>query len=48
MCPWDLVWSMYLIEPKLFRLEKKADSFSIHIEDKQKIIESAEKYLSDW
>ena len=48
MCPWDLVWSMYLIEPKLFSLEKEPDSFSLHIKDKQKLIESAEKYLSNW
>ncbi len=48
MCPWDLVWSMYLIEPKLFSLEKEVDSFSLHIKDRHKFIESVEKYLSDW
>ena len=48
MCPWDLVWSMYLIEPKLFSLEKETDSFSLHIKDRQKFIESTEKYLSEW
>jgi len=48
MCPWDLVWSMYLVEPNLFNLEKETDSFSLHIKDRQTLIENAEKYLIDW
>jgi hypothetical protein len=38
MCPWDLVWSMYLLEPHLFNKTKNKDgSFTLHIKNIEKL-----------
>lgn len=48
MCPWDLVWSMYLVEPQSFTIEKKPDLIILHPKTKDTFLEMVRNHLAKW
>lgn len=48
MCPWDLVWSMYLIEPNLYRVEMADGIKILHITDGDVFLSRVLERLRKW
>lgn len=48
MIPWDLVWSMYLVEPQLFETYKHDWGAFIRIKDVNQLKTSAKVYLEEY
>lgn len=48
MCPWDLVWSMYLIEPNLYRVEMVDGIKILHIIDRDVFLSRVLERLREW
>ena len=39
LCPWDLVWSMYLVEPNLFNIRKENNTYILSIKNSNEFIQ---------
>lgn len=48
MCPWDLVWIMYLIEPSLYRVETIDDVRTLHLIDRDVFLSRVLEKLRQW
>jgi len=48
MCPWDLIWVMYLVEPNLFKVVKENNHCSLNIKSREIFLESIIKRLKNW
>lgn len=48
MCPWDLIWAMYLIEPYLFEVERRESLTILHPKEPTLFLEKVWKKLKKW
>jgi len=48
MCPWDLVWSMYLVEPSLYRVEIVDNIKILHVIDREMFLSRVLGKLRRW
>lgn len=48
MCPWDLVWSMYLVEPDLYRIIKKTDHLQLEVRNRETFLKKTMDLLKEW
>lgn len=48
MCPWDLVWSMYLVEPNLYDVTKGNSHCQLRVKDRKVFLEKVMELLQRW
>lgn len=48
MCPWDLVWSMYLVEPNLYDAVKENGHCQLRVKDRKVFLEKVMDLLQRW
>ncbi len=46
MCPWDLVWVMYLTDPGLFSVQLSNDHLVLHLQDREVLVRTVLERLS--
>jgi len=48
MCPWDLVWAMYLIEPNLYKTIKEHRGYVLQLKDPKVFLEKTFEWMKKW
>ena len=48
MCPWDLVWTMYLVDPYLYDVLKEGDHYQLRVKDRKVFLRKVMELLRKW